>query len=187
MKAIMQQREDIRQNQVWIEMLNTPKFNMKKMYMAVHDRAQKVVWRTLFYGNVARPRALITLWHACHERLATRDRLHKYGAIDIIHSCFCNTEETQRHLMFNCSETKGIWRKVLDWIQVDHNPLGWRQEMEWIIQQTKEKGDRAKILKLTFTESVYEIWRYRNATSFGNVDMNQHTDSKIIDTIVYRG
>ncbi|PNX94562.1 ribonuclease H [Trifolium pratense] len=86
MKAIMQQREDIRQNQVWIEIFNTPKFKMKKMYMAVHDRAQKVVWRTLFYGNVARPRALITLWLACHERLATRDRLHKYGAIDITHN-----------------------------------------------------------------------------------------------------
>ncbi|PNX57041.1 hypothetical protein L195_g050196, partial [Trifolium pratense] len=116
MKAIMQQRDDIRHNHEWKEMLNAPKFNMKKMYMAVHDRAQMVMWRTLFYGNVARPRALVTLWLACHERLATRDRLHKYGAMDTTHCCFCNTEETQQHLMFNCSVTKDIWRKVLEWI-----------------------------------------------------------------------
>ncbi|XP_045822136.1 uncharacterized protein LOC123915020 [Trifolium pratense] len=145
------------------------------------------MWRTLFNGNVARPRALVTLWLACHERLATRDRLHKYGAMDTTHYCFCNTEETQQHLMFNCNVTKDIWRKVLEWIQVDHNPLGWRQEMDWITQQTKGKGGRAKILKLAFTESVYEVCRYKNATSFGNAILNQHTHDKIIDNIVYRG
>ncbi|CAJ2668635.1 unnamed protein product [Trifolium pratense] len=61
MKAIMQHRDGIHQNLVWIEMLNASKISMKKMYMTVHDRAQSVVWRTLFYGNVARPRALINL------------------------------------------------------------------------------------------------------------------------------
>ncbi|MCI04098.1 hypothetical protein A2U01_0025141 [Trifolium medium] len=187
MKAIIQQRDDIHQNLVWTEMLTAPKFSMKKMYMVVHDRSQIVVWITLFYGNVARPRALVNLWLACNERLDTRDRLNKYGLIDPTHCCFCNADETQQHLMFNCSETKGIWRKVLEWIQVDHNPLGCRHEMEWIIQQTKGKGGRAKILKLAFTESVYEIWRYRNDVSFGNAVQNQHTDGKIIDTIVYRG
>ncbi|XP_045810689.1 uncharacterized protein LOC123905094 [Trifolium pratense] len=187
MKAIMQHRDGIHQNLVWIEMLNASKFRMKKMYMAVHDRAQSVVWRTLFYGNVARPRALVNLWLACNERLATRDRLHKHGAIDTTRCCFCNADETQQHLMFNCSETKGIWRKVLQWIQVDHNPLGWRHEVDWIIQQTKGKGGRAKILKLAFTECVYEIWRYRNAVSVGNNGLNQLTDEKIIDNIVYRG
>ncbi|GAU47651.1 hypothetical protein TSUD_27760 [Trifolium subterraneum] len=139
--AIMQHCDDIHQNQVWLKMLNAPKFSMKKMYMAVHDRAQSVVWRTLFYGNVTRPRALVNLWLACHE-----------------------------------SETKGVWRKILEWIQIDHNPLGWRQEVEWIFQQSKGKGGHAKILKLAFTESVYEIWRYRNDVRFGNVvHTYQHT------------
>ncbi|GAU14582.1 hypothetical protein TSUD_96460 [Trifolium subterraneum] len=108
-------------------MLNASKFNMKKMYMTVQD-GSPVMWRTLFYGNMVRPRALVHLWIACNERLATRDR-----------------------------ETKGIWKKVLEWIQIDHNPLGWRQELKWIIRKTKGKGGRAKILKLAFSESVYEI------------------------------
>jgi hypothetical protein len=93
----------------------------------------------------------------------------------------------QQHLMFNCNETKSIWRKVLEWIQVDHNPLGWRQELDWIIQRTKGKGGHAKILKLAFTESVYHIWRYRNDISFGNAVQNKHIEGKIIDTIVYKG
>ncbi|GAU34735.1 hypothetical protein TSUD_17080 [Trifolium subterraneum] len=118
-KAIMQHRDDIHQNQVWLEMLNAPKFSMKKMYMAVYDRAQSVVWRTLFYGNMARPRAPVNLWLACHERLATRDRLHKYGSTDTTRYCFCNADETQQRLMCNCSETKGIWRKILEWIHTN--------------------------------------------------------------------
>jgi hypothetical protein len=49
----------------------------------------------------------------------------------------------------------------MDWIQVDHNPLGWCQELDWIMQNTRGKGCYAKILKLAFSESVYDIWRYR--------------------------
>jgi hypothetical protein len=187
MKAIMKQRDGIQQIRVWNEMINAPKFNMKKMYLAFHDSSQTVAWRTLFYGNLARPRALVNLWLACNERLATRERLHKYGLIDAISCCFCSADETQQHLLFVCKETKSIWRKILDWIQIDHNPLGWRQEMDWIIQRTKGKGGHAKILKLAFTESAYEIWRYRNDISFGNAVQKKHIEEKIIDTIVYRG
>jgi hypothetical protein len=185
----MKQRNGIQQIQVWNEMITAPKFSMKMMYLAIHDRSQPVAWRTLFCGKLARPRALVNLWLACNERLATRDRLHKFGLIDAISCCccFCNVDETQQHLMFNCNKTKSIWRKVLEWIQVDHNPLGWLQELDWIIQRTKGKGGHAKILKLAFTESVYDIWRYRKDISFGNVVKNKHIEVKIINTIFYRG
>lgn len=79
MKAIMQQREGIHQNQMWPEMMETQKFSMKKMYLAFHDQSQSVAWKTLFYGNMAQPRALINIWIACNERLVTRDRLHQFG------------------------------------------------------------------------------------------------------------
>ncbi|KAK2438415.1 hypothetical protein QL285_023194 [Trifolium repens] len=94
------------------------------MYLAIHDSSQSVVWRTLFYGNFVRLRALVNLWLACNERLTKRDRLHKFGIIDATNCCFCNADETRQYLMFNCTETKSIWRKVLYWIKVDHNPLG---------------------------------------------------------------
>jgi hypothetical protein len=187
MKAIMQQKEGIHQNQIWLEMMETQKFSMKKIYLAFHDQSQSVAWKTLFYGNMARPRALINLWIACNERLVTRDRLHQFDLIDNICCCFCTADETQQHLMFCCNETKEIWRKVLNWIQVDHTPLGWSQEVDWIIHHTKGKGARAEILKLAFIESVYEIWRYRNDISFGNDVQNKHNDEHIIDNIVYRG
>jgi hypothetical protein len=79
---------------MWPEMMETQKFSMKKMYLAFHDQSQSVAWKTLFYGNMARPRALINLWIACNERLVTRDRLHQFGLIGNICCCFCTADET---------------------------------------------------------------------------------------------
>ncbi|CAL5198754.1 unnamed protein product [Lathyrus oleraceus] len=107
--------------------------------------------------------------------------------VDSPKCCFCSEEETQSHLLFDCVGTKGIWMKVLAWLQIQHIPSGWTQEMKWIIQKTKGKGARAKILKLATTESIYEIWRYMNDKCFGNNVFAQKTYDTIIDTIVYRG
>ncbi|CAL5212162.1 unnamed protein product [Lathyrus oleraceus] len=101
--------------------------------------------------------------------------------------CFCSEEETQSHLLFDCVGTKDIWMKVLEWLQIQHIPSGWTQEMKWIIQKTKGIGARAKILKLATTESIYELWRYRNDKCFGNNVNAKKTYDTIIGTIVYRG
>lgn len=62
--------------------MQSQKFNMRKIYVALHSSTQKVDWRTLFYGNVACHRAMVNLWLAFHERLAIRTRLHKFCLID---------------------------------------------------------------------------------------------------------
>lgn len=75
----------------------------------------------------------------------------------------------------------------MNWIQVDHTPFPWSQEVEWVIQHTKGKGTRGKMLKLAFTECVYEIWKLRNDTTFGKDVQNKHIGRKIIDNLAYRG
>lgn len=77
MKFILKQRDCIQNLQSYKDMLEIQKFSMRKMYKMLHSSIQRVDWRTLFYGNMERPRALITLWIAFHERLATKARLHK--------------------------------------------------------------------------------------------------------------
>ncbi|XP_058776710.1 uncharacterized protein LOC131651047 [Vicia villosa] len=41
----------------------------------------KVPWRFLFHGNMARPRAFHVAWIACHGNLATKDRLCWFNLI----------------------------------------------------------------------------------------------------------
>lgn len=71
---------------------------------------------------MARPRVVVNLYITCHERFVTRAGLYKFGLIDTIKYYFCNADEIQQHLLFECNEMKIIWEKVLEWIQFHHHP-----------------------------------------------------------------
>lgn len=133
MNVILKQRESAQKLHAWNEMKHSRKFNMRKTHMALHSSTQKVEQRTLFFGNVARPSAIVNQWLACHEILATRTILHKLDLIDKPRDVFVMHVKIKHH-MFECKETKVIWESVLDWIQVQHHPVRWSQQMKWIIQ-----------------------------------------------------
>ncbi|XP_058782985.1 uncharacterized protein LOC131657628 [Vicia villosa] len=84
-------------------------------------------------SNKARPRALFFQWLACHKRLATKEKLAKFGIIRDTQCCFCSKIETLDHLFYSCSVMKLIWSDILNWINVDHVPLEWNQELSWLI------------------------------------------------------
>lgn len=61
-KTVMQQRDSIPYvQQLWDQMLGKNKFRMKVMYNKLREDAQVIAWRHLMYGNVARPRAIMTM------------------------------------------------------------------------------------------------------------------------------
>ncbi|KAI5415549.1 hypothetical protein KIW84_040827 [Lathyrus oleraceus] len=90
-------------------------------------------------------------WLACHGRLPMKGRLCRFGLIEMNNCCVCCHEETLDRLFYGCSEFKAIWLKILEWIQVDHDPKEWRKELVWIVSRSKGKGWRASILKLVIT------------------------------------
>ncbi|XP_058757171.1 uncharacterized protein LOC131630409 [Vicia villosa] len=187
-KRILELRNQIQNFQVlWDSMVAHKKFKMSAVYEVLTGRDQLVEWRGLFCRNAARPRAMFTTWLVCHSRLATRDRLKKFNMIRDSKCVFCQIEEeSNAHLFFACKYTNTIWKHILDWIQVQHTPLPWVEELNWIKNVVGKKGWRASMLKLAFTETVYGIWSRRNNMVFGNIT---HTDTvkEIIDCIVYRG
>ncbi|KAK2423649.1 hypothetical protein QL285_034091 [Trifolium repens] len=146
-----------------------------------------VDWKVTVYGNIARPRAIFIFWLACHGRLATKDRLGKFGVTVIIQCCFCLREETLNHLFFGYHVLKAIWCKVLRWLQLDHVPMEWSAELCWITQQSKGREWKTQLLKSDVAEAVYNIWKYRNDVCFGNQVHNTNIEDDIINTIVYRG
>ncbi|XP_058741022.1 uncharacterized protein LOC131613364 [Vicia villosa] len=130
----------------------------------------------------------MTMWLACHGRLATRQRLFRFGMVSDNRCCLCKSdEESINHLLFVCPDTVCIWAKILAWIQVSHTPQSWDAEILWLSKNTNGKGWRASILKLAAAETIYSVWKYRNDICFGNaVDKAKIVDN-IIDIIVYRG
>ncbi|XP_058776650.1 uncharacterized protein LOC131650970 [Vicia villosa] len=162
-------------------------FKIAKVYKMIHEGDTQVHWYRLFSGNSARPRALITLWQACHEKLATRSRLHRFGMVGFNTCSFCMQEETQDHLLFDCLKTRNIWKQVLVWSGFNHDPRRWAEELPWVVSICKGKSPRSSLLKLAFAETVYGVWTFRNVVSFGNVVDENRIALNIIDMLVYRG
>jgi hypothetical protein len=137
----------------------------RQVYSLLRFEYPVVDWRVTMYGNIARPRAIFTFWLACHGRLATKDRLNRFGITVDAKCCFCPIEESLNHLFFGCVGMRNIWCKVLNWLQIDHVPLEWGDELCWITKHSKGKGWRAKLLKSAAAEVVYTLWNYRNDIS----------------------
>lgn len=82
LKAILNQRKVVCHIDDWKDMLLQEKFSARNMYYAIKTQHQTVGWRKVFYGNTTRPWDLCTIWLACHNRLATKDRLCNFGVLN---------------------------------------------------------------------------------------------------------
>lgn len=72
--------------------------------------------RKIFYKKLARTKAIIGTWLACKDKLATKERLKRFGIIENDTCYFCPKSETLNHIMFHCPGLKHIWREVMDWL-----------------------------------------------------------------------
>lgn len=136
----------------------------------------------------------MTIWLACHGKLATKDRLHKFGMVENTKCCFCGKMEYINHLFFYCDEMNRLWMRIIDWIQITHVSKVWDEKILCLVDCSKGKGFRAPFSNLRLPKTIYGIWNYRNDKSFGqNVTnpnqnvTNPNLGDKNIDTIVYRG
>ncbi|XP_058776047.1 uncharacterized protein LOC131650346 [Vicia villosa] len=136
------------------------------MYLALRGEKQDVPWKNLMRGNLARPRAAFVFWMACHSRLLTKDRLIKFGIVNDGKCVFCGEAETCNHLFYECRVTREIWKNCLDWLHLQHHPSGWTQELEWINLHARGKSNRARMLKLCATETLYHVWIWCNRRVF---------------------
>ncbi|XP_058783400.1 uncharacterized protein LOC131658082 [Vicia villosa] len=185
----MAAREYIHYHQpLWDQMQVNNRFCMKKLYDRAMEVAVEVNWKHVIQKNYARPRAILYLWLSCHGRLATKARLKRFGFIHEYTCVLCKvTVETIGHLLFECSETNKIWKEVLGWLGINHQPQCWEHELEWIKSNTKNKSSLAGILKIAIAETLCEVWYYRNADIFGNNSNSMSITKNIIDVISYRG
>ncbi|XP_058752400.1 uncharacterized protein LOC131625566 [Vicia villosa] len=187
-KHILKQKDlAIQHHSVWTKAEQRRNFSMRNMYIAMLQEDQDVVWKGLVQGNHARPRAVLMLWMLCHGKIATKDRLCRFGIITDRLCSMCKTDdETINHVFFECRITNQIWKDVMDWLQINRQPRGWTEEVNWMIESTKKKGWRAYLLKIACVESVYGIWHHRNENVFDRNNSISITQD-IIDKITYMG
>ncbi|CAK8573597.1 unnamed protein product [Lathyrus sativus] len=189
MRSILKQRDtmDLIRNE-WDQLLISHRFKASVFYKVLIDDGTRVPWKNLIRSNKSRSREVFCLWKASHGKLATKDRLKRFGMIQDSRCSLCHTEEeTMNHLFFCCQGTRHIWKKVLHWFNIVHTPQPWDVELIWITNMTKGKGWKVDIFKMLVAESIHCIWGYRNSATFDKpVDITTIA-TNIIDNVTYRG
>lgn len=183
-KALLRQKENAMGIQGWNQLHY---FRTKTIYKLMRSNDTLVNWYRILYGNNSKPQALFTLWLACHGKMATRSGLMQFGLVDYNTCCYCEHEEIIDHLLFWCHATRAMWKQVLDWIGIRHNPNPWNEELRWLIHNCNGKSVREEFHKLAIAETVYGVWEYRNCVTFGKAIDSAKVGDNIIDKIVYRG
>lgn len=77
----------------------------------------KAEWKNLVLQASIHPRFQFILWLAAQRRLATVERLQKFGIQVPTDFAFCaQAPETFNHLFFECRITLHLWTRLYSWL-----------------------------------------------------------------------
>ncbi|XP_070001869.1 uncharacterized protein LOC142166146 [Nicotiana tabacum] len=108
------------------------KFSIQKAYLHATPRYPKVHWKALVMLTGILPKQQFILWMTIQRRLATVDKLAKWG-IRVTHSCvLCggDIEETHDHLYFECPYSQSLWTEMLEWLSYQRKVENWEDEVQ---------------------------------------------------------
>ncbi|XP_009787587.1 uncharacterized protein [Nicotiana sylvestris] len=157
---------------------------IKQIYLKLISDNERITWKTLRFGNDARPKTQFTVWLHMHGRLMTVDRLSSWG-INVDPICnLCNSHnETRNHVFMECPFSNKVWEGVLKWMQVPlFRTSQWELMEKWIIKTSKGKSQRAQIFKIAYTEWVHTMWIERNQRIFEKITKSH---SQLMREIAY--
>ncbi|XP_060210792.1 uncharacterized protein LOC132637771 [Lycium barbarum] len=164
-------RKILEARQFWMQSQYTTTNNaglIIQIYLKMLGDGDRVPWKRMMFGNVARNKAIFIMWLQLQKRLLTKDRLLNWG-IDVNADCvMCQKAlESMDHLFVHCEFTQHLWTKILNWMQRhSFNSNNWEDHLMWMIQRAKGKAQRAQIFKMVYAETVYAIWHERNQRIF---------------------
>ncbi|XP_049364125.1 uncharacterized protein LOC125828845 [Solanum verrucosum] len=143
------------------------KYNVSRVYLQIRGRMEKVGWRSLAWKNVGSPKWLFILYLAVMGRLATKDRLAKWGIVQIQTCHLCQQEnEDHDHLFFKCSYAAEVWTSILKWKGINKNTKNWMEEIQWASKCMKGQNGKTMVYRMALENTVYCIWLECNARIF---------------------
>lgn len=114
------------------------------------------------------PKWIFTLRLAILDRLATKERLARWGVVATDLLCpFCNqVTESLNHLFFQCCVSGAIWKKLLSWQGIHRNCLSRQEEITWAVKCCGVNSKGAAVYRIVLDADVYQLWIERNAVFF---------------------
>ena len=87
---------------------------IKQIYDYLRGEKTKPAWRCLMFKNAARPKATFTLWILLNRKLATVNRLAKWG-MTLHKTCvLCKSaDERMDHMFIQFQYAGEVWERLL--------------------------------------------------------------------------
>lgn len=186
LKKILKLRSEVSLMQQWNKMNHGDKFAIGTVYCDFLKHYPMVDWRVMVCHNKVRPRVVFVLCLVCQNKLATKDRLAKFGVNTYKKCAFCNSDETIHHLIFECSHTKKVWEDVLCYLNTTHNVEGWNQDITWLVKVCKSKNWRRHFVQIVVAETIYAVWLNRNDIVFNSGYRDINIVGSVMEKIVNR-
>ncbi|XP_060201903.1 uncharacterized protein LOC132630338 [Lycium barbarum] len=143
-------------------------FSIKRAYMSFTPQHPRANWRNMVLSKGVLPRHQFITWLATQNRLATVNRLAKWG-VQVVQSCvLCTTleVETMENLCFGCRYSRFIWLTLLTWLGITRSIGSWVEEIVWLSKHVNNNRPRASVLGFIVAATIYHIWIERNARRF---------------------
>ncbi|KAK6780442.1 hypothetical protein RDI58_022626 [Solanum bulbocastanum] len=115
---------------------------------------EKVKWRSLEWTNFRAPKWLFILYRAVKERLATKDRLAKWGIMQVLTCPLCQlTNKDHDHLFFQCAYAAEVWRSILHWQGKTRSAMNWTNEIQWAVQYMKGRSNMSLVYRMSMANT----------------------------------
>ncbi|KAH0724791.1 hypothetical protein KY284_000656 [Solanum tuberosum] len=161
---------------------NMTHYNISNIYWQMRGTKEKVEWRSLVWTNFRAPKWLFIMYLAVNERLATKDRLAKWGVLQVLTCTLCQlVDEDHDHMFFQCAYAAEVWMGILQWQGITRSAMNWINEIQWAVKYMKGKSSRTLVYRMAMASTIYHIWLERNASIF---QQKQQSTSFLIRQII---
>lgn len=99
----------------------------------------------------------------------------------------CNSfDESNKHLFFECSGTKVVWKRVKEWFKIRRQMSTIRIAIKWLAREEQGSGILCKARWVALAASAYHLWHARNKLNFEDAPFFIRGVFKNIQSDVYR-
>ena len=92
---------------------NLVDFTTKQVWLTLSQQHEEVEWSKVVWFSQGNPRYAFILWMAIKGKLQTQDRIMVWNSNKDMKCSLCNmTNDSHKHLFFECEFSKSIWEKL---------------------------------------------------------------------------
>ncbi|KAK4426529.1 hypothetical protein Salat_1421500 [Sesamum alatum] len=136
-----------------------------KAYEYFRPKHTRQPWKAAIWRAFIPPKYSFILWLGLRGRLATRDRL-AFLQEDPTCSLCINTNETTKHLFFECPFSASVWSDIRQWLGINRRMSTILSAIKWLKKEKTGSSVQNKARLLALACTVYSLWRHRNEVIF---------------------